>query len=381
MSALTAPAEPTTKTDTADPTPPVTLHGDTLAPRLPELHPLTFHLPPELEAPAPPEYRGMTRDAVRMLVATKSDGALVHSHFSELPRFLDEGDLVVINTSGTLAAELDGTAPDGSTVQVHLSTQLPAGLWTLEVRRDGHALLDQDAGTTIRLPGGGHAALLGAYSPGPGGAGVRLWISRLETPERLHSYLARYGRPIRYTYVRGSYPITAYQNVYATEPGSAEMPSAGRPFTPEVITRLVAKGVGIAPLLLHTGVASLEANEPPYAEYFKVSLPTAHRVNDTRRRGGRVVAIGTTVVRALESVVDDHGHVHPSEGWTETVVSPERPVRSIDGFLTGWHEPEASHLAMLEAIAGRPLLEASYAAALDEGYLWHEFGDVHLILP
>ena len=378
MSALTAPSPAAPSTDTATP---LALHGDGPVPRLPELHPLRFELPPELEAPSPPEYRGMTRDAVRMLVATKSDGSLVHSHFSELPRFLSEGDLVVVNTSGTLAAELSGTAPDGSEVQVHLSTQLPAGLWTLEVRKDGRALLDAEPGTAIRLPDGGRAVLLSAYSPGPGGVGVRLWISRLEMPERLHSYLARYGRPIRYGYVQGSYPISAYQNVYATEPGSAEMPSAGRPFTPEVITRLVAKGVGIAPLLLHTGVASLEANEPPYAEYFKVSLPTAHRINDTRRRGGRVVAIGTTVVRALESVVDEHGHVHPSEGWTETVVSPERPVRSIDGFLTGWHEPEASHLAMLEAIAGRPLLESSYAAALEEGYLWHEFGDVHLILP
>ena len=240
--------------------------------RLPELHPLSFSLPPELEAPAPPEYRGMTRDAVRMLVATKSDGALVHSHFSELPRFLDEGDLVVINTSGTLAAELDGAASDGSAVQVHLSTQLPAGLWTVEVRRDGEAHLGAAPGDTIALPDGGHVALLAPYSPGPGGAGVRLWVSRVETPERLHSFLARHGRPIRYGYVRGSYPITAYQNVYATEPGSAEMPSAGRPFTPEVLTRLVAKGVGVAPLLLHTGVASLEASEPPYAEYFRVSL-------------------------------------------------------------------------------------------------------------
>jgi S-adenosylmethionine:tRNA ribosyltransferase-isomerase len=349
--------------------------------RLPELHPLSFTLPPELEAPAPPESRGMTRDAVRMMVARQSDGSIVHSHFSELPRFLDEGDLVVINTSGTLAAEVDGIAPDGAAIQVHLSTQLPAGLWTVEVRRDGRAYLDADAGDVLVLPDGGTVALLTPYSPGPGGRGVRLWVSRLVTPDRLHSYLARHGRPIRYGYVRGQYPIAAYQNVYATEPGSAEMPSAGRPFTPEVLTRLVAKGVGVAPLLLHTGVASLEANEPPYAEYFRVSLPTAHRINDTRQAGGRVVAVGTTVVRALESVVDEHGHVHPSEGWTETVVSPEHPVRSIDGFLTGWHEPEASHLAMLEAIAGRPLLEASYAAALAEGYLWHEFGDVHLILP
>jgi S-adenosylmethionine:tRNA ribosyltransferase-isomerase len=351
------------------------------APRLPELHPLSFSLPAALEAPSPPEYRGMTRDAVRMLVATKSDGALVHSNFSELPRFLDEGDLVVINTSGTLAAEVDGTAADGRAVQVHLSTQLPAGLWTVEVRRDGEAHLAADAGDRFELSGGGRVSLLAPYSPGPAGVGVRLWVTTVETPTRLHSYLAQHGRPIRYGYVRGSYPLSAYQNVYATEPGSAEMPSAGRPFTPEVLTRLASKGVGVAPLLLHTGVASLEASEPPYAEYFRVSSTTAHRVNDTRRSGGRVIAIGTTVVRALESVVDDHGHVHPSEGWTETVVSPTRPVRSIDGFLTGWHEPEASHLAMLEAIAGRPVLESSYAAALEEGYLWHEFGDVHLILP
>jgi S-adenosylmethionine:tRNA ribosyltransferase-isomerase len=346
-----------------------------------DLHPLTFDLPPELEAPSPPESRGMTRDAVRMLVAHLADGSLVHSHFSEFARFLNEGDLVVLNTSGTLAAEVDGKGPGGQELQIHLSTQLPAGLWTVEVRRDGQAYLGAEPGTNIELSGGGHVSLLTPYSPGPAGIGVRLWVSLFDTPEPLHTYLVRHGRPIRYGYVRGSYPLAAYQNVYVTEPGSAEMPSAGRPFTPEVLTRLVAKGVGVVPLLLHTGVASLEANEPPYAEYFKVSSSTAHRVNDTRRSDGRVIAVGTTVVRALESVVNEHGRVHPGEGWTETVVSPDRPVRSIDGFLTGWHEPEASHLAMLEAIAGRPLLEASYAAALAEGYLWHEFGDVHLILP
>jgi len=246
--------------------------------RLPELHPLSFALPRELEAPAPPENRGMTRDAVRMLVASKSDGSLVHSHFSELPRFLDEGDLVVINTSGTLAAEIDGTAPDGAAVQVHLSTRLPAGLWTVEIRRDGRAHLAASPGDVVQLPAGGHVALLTPYSPGPGGTGVRLWVSRVETPERLYSYLARYGRPIRYGYVRGSYPLSAYQNVYVTEPGSAEMPSAGRPFTPEILTRLAARGVGVVPLVLHTGVASLDASEPPYPEHYRVSPATAHRI-------------------------------------------------------------------------------------------------------
>ena len=133
--------------------------------------------------------------------------------------------------------------------------------------------------------------------------------------------------------------------------------------------------------MLHTGVASLEASEPPYPEYFRVSAATARRVNDSRRHGGRVVAVGTTVVRALETVVDARGKLHGGQGFTETVISPDQPVRSVDGMLTGWHEPEASHLAMLEAVAGRDLVERSYAAALAERYLWHEFGDVHLVLP
>ena len=340
---------------------------------------LRFALPAALEASSPPEARGLTRDAVRMMVARRHDNAVVHANFSDLPRILEEGDLVVVNTSGTLAAELAATDPDGRGLVVHLSTELPAGLWTIELRDHGQPYFDGQAGQQLLLPAGGQLSLLSPYALHD--TGVRLWVASLVLPEPLLGYLSAHGRPIRYGYVQGDWPISMYQNVYATEPGSAEMPSAGRPFTPEVLTRLVAKGVGVAPLLLHTGVASLEANEPPYAEYFRVSSATAHRVNDTRRRGGRVVAIGTTVVRALESVVDEHGWVHPADGWTQTVVSPEHPVRSIDAFLTGWHEPEASHLAMLEAIAGRPLLEASYRAALDEGYLWHEFGDVHLILP
>jgi S-adenosylmethionine:tRNA ribosyltransferase-isomerase len=167
-----------------------------------------------------------------------------------------------------------------------------------------------------------------------------------------------------------------YQNVYATEPGSAEMPSAGRPFTPQVITRLVANGVMVAPIVLHTGVASLEPDETPYPEYVRVPRGTSDVVNVTRERGGRIIAVGTTVVRALETAGGA-----PFDGWTDLVITPERGVRVVDGLLTGWHEPEASHLMMLEAIAGRQLLERSYAASLAEGYLWHEFGDTHLIVP
>ena len=209
----------------------------------------------------------------------------------------------------------------------------------------------------------------------------RLWVADLDLPQPLLTWLVVHGRPIRYGYVEREWPLEAYQTAFAIEPGSAEMPSAGRPFTAEMITRLVARGIGVTPLVLHTGVASLEADETPYPERFRVPATTAERVNATRRDGGRVVAVGTTVVRALESAVGGDGRVEARDGWTDLVITPARGVAVVDGLLTGWHEPEASHLLMLEAIAGRELLERSYAASLSERYLWHEFGDVHLILP
>lgn len=332
------------------------------------------------EATEPPEARGITRDAVRMMVAYKHDLHVVHAHAHDLPQFLDEGDLVVVNTSGTLAAALDALGEDGTPLVVHLSQRLPAALWMVELRRpDGGATVPWDAeppGRVLRLVGGG-TITLGTRFEGS----TRLWLATIDVPAPLLTYLAVHGRPIRYGYVTRDWPLDTYQNVYAREPGSAEMPSAGRPFTPELVTRLVAKGVGVTPVVLHTGVSSLEANERPYPEWYRVPESTAARVNQTHADGGRVVAIGTTVVRTLESAVDRHGTVHPTSGWTDLVVTPERGVGAVDGLLTGWHEPEASHLLMLEAIAGRALVDVSYAAASEAGYLWHEFGDVELVLP
>jgi S-adenosylmethionine:tRNA ribosyltransferase-isomerase len=331
------------------------------------------------EATEPPEARGITRDAVRMMVAHRADLRIAHAHAHDLPQFLDEGDLVVVNTSGTLAAALDAVGEDGTPLVVHLSQRLPAGLWLVELRRpNGRATepwFEDPPGVSLRLVGGGFIHLASRFE-----SSTRLWIATLELPDPLLTYLAVHGRPIRYGYVTRDWPLDIYQNVYAREPGSAEMPSAGRPFTPELVTRLVAKGVGVTPLVLHTGVSSLEANEHPYPEWYRVPPSTSARINETRANGGRVVAIGTTVVRALESVVDGRRIVHPGEGWTDVVVTPERGATAVDGLLTGWHEPEASHLQMLEAIAGRDLLDVSYAAASAEGYLWHEFGDVHLIV-
>jgi S-adenosylmethionine:tRNA ribosyltransferase-isomerase len=350
---------------------------------------LRFDLPAELEAAGPAEARGLTRDAVRMLVARRGDGALVHSTFALLPSFLDPGDLVVVNTSGTIPAAVDAVAEDGTDLVVHLSTRLgaprprPSGptveRWVVEPRRRAGATTQRWTGPPpprrLMLPDDGWLELEEPYGPA-----ARLWVATLHLPLPVLTWLAVHGRPIRYGYVERPWPLSAYQNVYVTEPGSAEMPSAGRPFTPEVITRLVAKGVGVTPIVLHTGVASLEADELPYPEHASVPAVTAERVNAARASGRRVVAVGTTVVRALESAVAG-GEVQPYDDWTDLVVTPERGVQVVDGLLTGWHEPEASHLLLLEAVAGRDLLRRSYAASLAAGYRWHEFGDVHLILP
>jgi S-adenosylmethionine:tRNA ribosyltransferase-isomerase len=330
---------------------------------------LDFTLPPELEAHEPPEARGLRRDEVRLLVS-RPDAAIVHARFRDLPDFLEPGDLVVANDSGTLAAALRVRRADGSELRLHLSTRLLDGLWTVEPR-ERHVV----AGERLALPGGGSATLL---APRPGSQ--RLWLAQLDLPAPAVEYLQRFGKPIAYSYVRGEWPLEMYQTVYAAEPGSAEMPSAGRPFTWEVIERLRAKGVGFVTLTLHTGVASLEDHEPPYEEWFRVPVETARAVELAHERGRRVVAVGTTVVRALESATDVAGRVVATNGWTDLVISPARGVRVVDGLLTGFHEPKASHLAMLEAIAGREHLEHAYAAALGHGYLWHEFGDVHLLL-
>jgi S-adenosylmethionine:tRNA ribosyltransferase-isomerase len=262
--------------------------------------------------------------------------------------------------------------------------------WIVELRRvvHGQSLPFRAAhpGQLLALPGAAQAEILGPYPPdcGPDSSTPgesRLWVAALTLPQPLGPYLRRHGRPIQYADVGREWPSSYYQTVYAVEPGSAEMPSAGRAFTPEILTELIARGVEVAPVTLHTGVSSLEDHEPPYAEFFRVTSASARRVSEAKRAGGRVIAVGTTAVRALESASDERGRVDGAEGWTQLIVAPEHGVRVVDGLLTGWHEPNASHLLMLEAIAGLPLLEVSYRAAVEHRYRWHEFGDLHLILP
>ena len=335
-------------------------------------------------ATEPPERRGLTRDGVRLLVA---DGeTVVHTRFSALERSLHAGDVLVVNTSGTVPGQLDGHR-NGRPMVLHVANRLPDGHRVVELRRAPDAatpILDGHAGERITLPDGAGCTLVEPYpapDSSPTGIGNRLWRGAVETPGRSSGYLDRYARPISYGYLRERFPIAAYQTIFAMHPGSAEMPSAGRPFSPELVTRLVSGGVGFAPVTLHTGVSSQDAGEAPQAEWYAVGQATADLVNATRARGGRVVAVGTTSTRAIESATGPDGVVRPSSGWTDLVISPARPVRVVDGLVTGWHNPDASHLLLVESVAGAELTQQAYDAAVAAGYLWHEFGDSGLLLP
>lgn len=406
---------------------------------------------PVLAATEPAEARGLRRDEVRLLVSDVARDSLHHARFRDLPHLLSEVDLLVVNASGTLnaalPADIDGTGlAAAGTFFLHLSTHLGNDVWVVELRQPGPVaslpFRDAYAGLTLRLPADARATLLAPHPPSAvpssrsaasspsalsspavapashssssSSSSSRLWRAELRLPadtplsagSRSHSrsharylpgamrrYLDRHGLPIRYSYVPAPWPPAMYQTIFATEPGSAEMPSAARPFTPDLVTRLIARGIQIAPLVLHTGVASLEDHEPPYAEYYRVSPETAARVNAARRAGHRIAAVGTTVVRALETVTDAHGVTHAGEGWTDLVITPDRPLRAVDALVTGLHEPRATHLAILERVIDSRVIDGrapshavsshlarAYAEARRGGYLWHEFGDAHLIL-
>ncbi|MFF5312103.1 S-adenosylmethionine:tRNA ribosyltransferase-isomerase [Streptomyces massasporeus] len=350
---------------------------------------LAVRVPEELSARVPVEQRrpGLERDAVRMLVSRGAEVA--HHTFRELPLLLRAGDLLVVNTSATLAAAVDGWTGHARVV-VHFSTRGDDGRWAVELREpDGRGTTRPraggPAGREVCLPGGVRLVLEEPLS----GRGERLWWARVSgagvSGAGVPGLLRECGRPIRYAYTERDQPLSAHQTVFALPSadgtGSAEMPSAARPFTARLVAELVSRGVLFAPVTLHTGVASAEAHEPPYPERFAVPEASARLIEAARAGGGRVVAVGTTAVRAVESAVGADGAVRARAGWTDLVVTPERGVRVVDGLLTGLHEPEASHLLMLEAVAGRVAVERGYEAALQGRYLWHEFGDVHLVLP
>ncbi len=340
---------------------------------------IDFDLPASRVETLPAERRGSGRDDVRLMVTHRFTDATEHLRFPAIVENLQPGDVLVVNTSGTIPAGVDALAADGTRVRAHFASPLPGGLWSVEIRR-----LEADGATTpgpdwepqtLRLTGGARLRLLTRNN-----ASTRTWVAEVEEVSDVLGYLLEHGEPIRYA--SGSpLPLADYQTIFATEAGSAEMPSAGRPFTTDLVTRLISKGVAVVPVILHAGVSSYEVGEGPGEERYRVPDHTASVINALRSSGGRVVATGTTVVRALETVADERGGVHPGHGITDKVVTAATGLRVVDGLITGWHEPRSSHLTMLEAFLERDRLDRVYRDALAAGYLWHEFGDLLLILP
>lgn len=324
-----------------------------------------------VRAHEPPELRAGLRDAVRLLVSTP-DGHH-HSRFVNLADFLGPDDLLIVNRSATLSASLEAERRLGRFL-LNLSSDYGGGVWLTEPRWrfDEPGPLPLAGGERVTVAGL-RVVLLRPYPGLP-----RLWFVRFEGDVR--AAMVRRGTPIRYGYVGTPYPLEHYQTLFSDTPGSAEMPSAARPFTERVLRCLEAKGIKRAAIILHTGVSSLDATGTLYPEPFSVPPETVAAVKEARAAGGRVVAVGTTVVRALESAYYG-GALHTTHGFTRLYLRPGRKVNVVNALLTGFHAPEASHLEMLYAVAGEALIREAYAEAVREGYLWHEFGDSHLILP
>ncbi len=321
------------------------------------------------EAVAPPERRGLARDGVSMLVTRRETGLHEHAQFSDLARFVRPGDLFVVNDSATLPAALRAKRANGDAIAVHVSTMIDDRLWIVEPRGPVHA------GERLELDAGADALVLAPLDDDA----PRLWYARFRLPLPMHAYLAKVGRPITYKYVDRPYPLSDYQTIFARRPGSAEMPSAGRPFSERVVRSLRRAGARFATLTLHCGVSSFEAPERPGIERFCVPAQTAAHVNAARAAGERVIAVGTTVVRALESSLEDD-RVVAAAGWTDLVIGPQNQLRAVDGLITGFHDPAATHLGLLRAFLDSESLAMAYDEAGCAGYFKHEFGDVHAIL-
>ena len=346
---------------------------------------INFHLPKKLKCAIPTEIRGLGRDEVRLMISDRKTDEIHHAQFRDIGSYLQEGDVLVVNTSATLPAALDIQLPNGEVGRMHLSTRKNELEWVVEIRSvDGnatHRFKGISEGDKFELPNGGKVVIQQPfYRDNHHENHLYLWQAKFDLPMPMEEYLMQFGKPIRYDRLAANYPLAFYQTVFSNTMGSAEMPSAGRAFTPELVAELIIKGVQFAPVLLHTGVSSLENNEQPYPEYFKITDTAASLINLAKQENRRIIAVGTTAVRAIESATNREGRIEATEGWTNLFITPERGMKMATGLLTGFHEPSASHLLMLGALAKHSHLQLCYDEAITERYHWHEFGDLHLIL-
>jgi S-adenosylmethionine:tRNA ribosyltransferase-isomerase len=342
----------------------------------------SFFLPPELSADRPPERRGLVRDRVRLLVIDRQNGEVTHTRFDRLTSLLRRDDLLVFNASRTLPAALSATTLQVR-MEVRLAERLPDETWLA-------LLLDQSEEHKERIASGllldfGRdltATVIQRDERVP-----KLWrVQFSKTGTELLDSIYRLGQPIRYRYVSAPWSLNYYQNIYANQPGASEMPSAGRPFSWRLLFQLRRIGVDTASITLHTGLSSymddeIDRQHIASEEEYRIGEMAIAKIRRAQQLGGRIIAVGTTVVRALESMISEQsGKIEACHRYTRLKITDHYRLRLVNGLLTGLHEPEASHLDLLSAFIPVQSLRSAYAEAIDRRYLWHEFGDVNLIL-
>lgn len=343
---------------------------------------IQFDLPQHLACPKPTEDRNMRRDEVRLLVTTNS-GNIEHTTFNHLTTFLQKGDVLVVNTSATIPSALHVLLPGNKKGKLHISTKINGKKWLVEIREiTGNKTMrwkEGKEGMIFKLPSGSWIKLKKKFYKND--QWLDLWIVDFNSNQLVEDYLAANASPIQYEKLDREYPLSYYQTFFSFHPGSSEMPSAGRGFTSELIAALLRKGITLAPILLHTGVSSLEESETPYPEFMEIDPVSASIINTAKSERRRIIAVGTTAIRAIETAVSDDGVLMPYRGNTSLFIDESYSMKITDGLLTGFHEPRASHLNMLQSISNYEHIYKAYQEATNTGYFWHQFGDLHLILP
>ena len=333
----------------------------------------SFDLPEELIAQTPLQ----RRDASRLLHLDKETGELEHAHFYDLPKYLRPGDCLVLNDSRVLPARLIGARPSGGTVELVLLRDLGEGKWECLSRpgrktRPGQELIFGDGeltGTVLEVIEGGNRIVQFHYE------GIFLEV------------LERLGKMPLPPYIREELQdAERYQTVYSRELGSAAAPTAGLHFTKELLAQIEAMGVKVAYVTLHVGLGTFRPvkeeeieDHPMHAEFCIIPERTAQIVNETKRAGGRVVSVGTTSCRTLESFAKEDGTLEPCSGWTNIFIYPGYRFKCIDALVTNFHLPESTLIMLVSALAGREHVLHAYEVAVQERYRFFSFGDAMFI--
>ncbi|WP_256358475.1 S-adenosylmethionine:tRNA ribosyltransferase-isomerase [Bacillus sp. sid0103] len=337
---------------------------------------LDFYLPEELNASLPPEKRGIRRDHVRMMVLDRVTGDINHDHFFDLAKYLEPGDLLIANNSRTIPAVLHAnwirnSELIGPNVEVRLARRCGEDLWKALI-----VAAPVKPGDMLEFSADLSAMVIAEKGNSP----LKI-IEFTKKGMELFNSIYTLGEPIRYEYIDQPWGLDYYQTIFASHPGSVEMPSAGRAFSWELIFKLKRLNIQLDFIQLHTGLSyllddSYHQTPEENIEEYQISERTMERILQTKAAGNRVIAVGTTVVRALESAARN-GIL---SGTTNLYIDSNFPIKIADGIITGLHEPQASHLDMLSAFVSEQHLLQAYNHAIEAGYLWHEFGDMNLIL-